>query len=66
MTGINGVFRKTLEVYCAGCENSILGLPGNRDFARDELRQQYGWAIRKGLWHCPDCKNDPFRIGRCA
>lgn len=54
----NGVLRKHLEVHCAGCEQAMLGLSGYHDEAKAELRRE-GWGTRKGLWHCPQCKDDP-------
>jgi hypothetical protein len=59
---INGVLIRTLEVYCAGCEEFWGGLSGNSTDAGRELRQG-GWAIRGGYWHCPDCKDDPAQAG---
>lgn len=58
----NGTLRKTLEVHCAGCEQAVLGLSGNHDMAKEELRQRHGWGTRKGLWNCRDCKDDPEKV----
>jgi hypothetical protein len=40
----------------------MLGLPGDHDEAKRELRQSYGWGTRKGYWHCRRCKDDPDRV----
>lgn len=64
MNAWNGKMQSTVEVHCAGCETNVLGLPSDRTAAADELRSHYGWATRKGLWHCAACKDNPEMIGR--
>lgn len=51
----DGVLRKTLEVHCRECGQAVLGLPGNREAAQRELREDHGWSTRGGKWCCLHC-----------
>jgi hypothetical protein len=52
----DGVFIKSWEVHCAGCEAPLLGIGrhGSTPDAAEDARAE-GWRIRGGLWHCEPC-----------
>lgn len=53
---VRGVFIKSWEVHCAGCERALLGV-GRRQWVKAAAREARaaGWGLRGGLWHCPAC-----------
>lgn len=53
-SAFDGVLRKTLEAHCRKCGQASLGLSGNHDMAKAELRAD-GWETRGGLWICVHC-----------
>ena len=63
---LNGTIKNVCEVHCAGCEEAALGLMHPQLAAERELREQWGWAKRRGLWHCARCKDAPAQICRAA